>query len=530
MSQEKRTCYIFVTGGVISGLGKGIAAASIGAVFRARGLKVTMQKCDPYLNVDAGTLNPAEHGECFVTRDGAETDLDLGHYERFLDTELTQASSTMAGRLLRKLIDDERAGKFLGKTVQLVPHFVGAIQEAIVKAGKGSDIHIVEIGGTVGDYEALPFLEAIREMAIHKPRQCAFAHVVYMPFLGTSKEFKSKPVQNAVRDLRGLGIVPDLLLVRTETVPPKNLSTKIAMFGGLDPADIVMLPTAPTVYQVPKTLEDHGISERLLRKLLLRETPANMKSWQAIIAKATAHYTKTVKIGIVAKYLDNEDAYLSVIEALRSAAWENKVKLQMSWVDAEKVEKNPVLLEGYDGLLVPGGFGSRGIEGKIAAATYAMENKVPYLGLCLGIQVAVIAAARKGGLQTATTAEIAPKAEHQVIYIMADQKGKELTGGTMRLGNYTCVLKKGSQAAKAYGAAKVEERHRHRYEVNQKYNKYFEKAGLVISGTSPDGRLVEMIELPGHPYFLATQAHPEFRSRPNKPHPLFNGFMAAAAK
>lgn len=530
MSQRKPTCYIFVTGGVISGLGKGITAASLGAVFRARGLKVSMQKCDPYLNVDAGTLSPAEHGECFVTKDGAETDLDLGHYERFLDTELTQASSTMAGNLLQKLIANERAGKFLGKTVQLVPHFVGAIQEAIQQAGRGSDVHIVEIGGTVGDYEALPFIEAIREMAIKVPGRCAFAHVVYMPFLGTTKEFKSKPVQNGVRDLRSLGIVPDLLIVRTEDAPPKQLTEKIALFAGLDPADIVMLPTARTVYQVPRILEQHDVSARLLRKLRISERPLNMKKWDDIIARATAQHPRTLKIGLVAKYLHNEDAYLSVVEALKSAAWANKVAITLEWVNAEKLERQGTdELKKYDGLVVPGGFGSRGIEGKITAARYAMDNKVPYLGLCLGLQVAVIAAVRKAGLAAATSEEITPGAPHRVIYIMQDQKGKEATGGTMRLGNYKCMLKKGSLAAKTYRAVSVEERHRHRYEVNQKYAPHYSQAGLVVSGLSPDGRLVEMIELQDHPYFLATQAHPEFRSRPNKPHPLFDGFIATCA-
>lgn len=530
MNQRKSTRYIFVTGGVISGLGKGITAASIGAVFRARGLKVSMQKCDPYLNVDAGTLSPAEHGECFVTKDGAETDLDLGHYERFLDTELTQTSSTMAGNLLQKLITDERAGKFLGKTVQLVPHFVGAIQEAIQQAGEGSDVHIVEIGGTVGDYEALSFIEAIREMAMKMPGRCAFAHVVYMPYLGTTKEFKSKPVQNAVRDLRGLGIVPDLLLVRTEQVPPQHLADKIAMFAGLAPADIVMLPTAKTVYQVPHTLEQHDVSARLLRKLGVTERPLNMKKWDSIIAKATASYPKTLKIGLVAKYLHNEDAYLSVIEALKSAAWANQIAIKLEWVNAEKLEQEGTDgLKAYDGLVVPGGFGSRGIEGKIAAARYAMDHKMPYLGLCLGLQVAVIAAVRKGGLKSATTEEINPKAAHRAIYIMQTQKGKEATGGTMRLGNYTCKLKKDSLAAKIYGTTSVDERHRHRYEVNQKYVQQYTQAGLVVSGLSPDGRLVEMVEMQDHPYFLATQAHPELRSRPDRPHPLFNGFIAACA-
>ncbi|MGH7196985.1 MAG: CTP synthase [Candidatus Saccharimonadales bacterium] len=529
MERHKATHYVFVTGGVLSGLGKGITAASLGAVLKARGIKVTIQKCDPYLNVDAGTLNPAEHGECFVTKDGAETDLDLGHYERFLDIELTQASSTMAGRLLRQLIADERGGKFLGKTVQLVPHFTDAIQQAIIEAGAGSDIHIVEIGGTVGDYEGLAFMEAIREMAARFPGRCAFAHVVYVPYLGTSKEFKTKPAQNAVRDLRGLGIVPDLLLVRTESAAKDNIVAKLSMYGGVPREAVIQLPNARTVYQVPLTLEEHHVGDLILRKFGMKARKANMKEWREVVAAATAEYPKTVHIGIVAKYLDNEDTYFSVMEALKSAAWANNVQLQTTWVDAEKLEEQGAeILDAFDGIVVPGGFGSRGIEGKIKAAAYAMEHNIPYLGLCLGLQMAVIAAARKSGLKDATTGEVDPNAKHQVVYIMSEQKGKEATGGTMRLGDYTCVLQKGSLAEKLYGAHEVVERHRHRYEVNQAYRSYLEDAGLVLSGVSPDGTLVEMIEHRGHPFFIATQAHPEFKSRPHRPHPLFDGLIKAA--
>lgn len=531
MERTTNTHYVFVTGGVISGLGKGITAASLGAVFRARGFKVSMQKLDVYLNVDAGTMNPAQHGEVFVTKDGAETDLDLGHYERFLDIELGHANSTMSGELYLRVIEEERHGRFLGEDVQLVPHFTSVIQEDIMAAAAGSDIHIAEIGGTVGDIESAVFLEAIREMRLKLPGRVAYAHVVYMPFLGTSKEYKSKPVQNALRDLRSVGIVPDLTLVRAEGPPPQSALDKVSLFGAVPPESVVMLPNARTVYEVPLTLEAHHAGETILKKFGLRGKKPNMKKWHGLVDAATTEYPRTAHIGIVAKYLDNEDTYLSVIEALRSAARANKANLTFDWVDAEKLESGDLgTLEGLDGILVPGGFGSRGLEGKIAAARYAMDNNVPYLGICLGMQMAVIAAARKAGLADAATTEVTPDAKHAAIYIIPEQKGKESTGGSMRLGNYPCVIAKGSLAHKTYGALWIEERHRHRYEVNQKYANYYKKAGLQLSGLSPDGALVEMIELDGHPYFIGTQAHPEFRSRPDRPHPLFSGLIAASLK
>ncbi|HWZ65666.1 MAG TPA: CTP synthase [Patescibacteria group bacterium] len=523
--------YIFVTGGVLSGLGKGITAASIGTILQARGLKVSIQKCDPYLNVDAGLLNPAEHGECFVTRDGAETDLDLGHYERFLDIEMTQASSTMGGRLLAELIQTERAGKMNGKTVQLVPHFTNSIQEAIISAGKGSDVHIVEIGGTVGDMEASPFLEAIRELASRVGYQnCIFAYVVYVPYLGTSKEFKSKPAQNAVRDLRSLGIMPDLLLARMEEPSKNGIADKLSMFSGVRPEGVVLLPNARTVYEVPLTLEEHGIGDLVCKQLGLQSKAADMTKWRQVVAAATGDYQKTVKIGLVVKYLDNDDTYFSVVESLRSAAWQQKVKLSFEWVSAEQLETEGTDgLKEFDGLLIPGGFGDRGLEGMIMAADYAIKNKVPYLGICLGLQMAVIAAARQAGLAGANTTEANNDTPYDVIYIMQGQRGKESTGGTMRLGNYTCKLADGSLAERVYGTKEIVERHRHRYEVNQKFAPELEKVGLIISGTSPDHKLVEMVEHQDHPYFIATQAHPEFLSRPFRAHPLFVGLIAAAA-
>lgn len=530
--EPTKTRYVFVTGGVLSGIGKGITASSVGAILKARGLEVSMQKCDPYLNVDAGTLNPTEHGECFVTKDGAETDLDLGHYERFLDIEMTQKSATLSGRLFRDLIADERNGKFLGKTVQLVPHFTDAIKEAIIEAGEGSDVHIVEIGGTVGDYEGLAFLEALREMAAALGRKhCQFLSVVYVPYLAASKEFKTKPAQNALRDLRQFGIIPDVIVARTERSARNDITKKLSLFGGVPVEAVAILENAKTVYQVPLTLEQYGIDQLLLDNLQLEAPKADMVVWQELVARATTKQKETVRIGIVAKYLDNEDTYFSVIESLKAAAWQEGVNLEYTWVSAEDIEKNGVAELGqYDGLLVPGGFGSRGVEGMVAAADFALDSKKPYLGICLGLQAAVVAAVRRGGVREAISAEVDPSAEHKAIYIMADQVGKEATGGTMRLGDYPCQLLDGTLAYTLFGTKEIIERHRHRYEVNRTYEKEFNAGGVIVSGQSPDGTLVEMIEAPDHPYFIATQAHPEFRSRPFKPHPLFSGLIKAAKK
>ncbi len=521
--------YIFVTGGVLSGVGKGISAASIGAVLKARGLNVSVQKCDPYLNVDAGTLNPAEHGECFVTIDGAETDLDLGHYERFLDIEVTQQSATLAGRVLRDLIANERAGKFLGETVQMVPHFTSAIKEEIINSSLGSDVHIVEIGGTVGDYEGLSFVEAIRELAAEiGPENCAFVHVVYIPYLSASKEFKTKPAQNAMRDLRSFGIMPDVIVARSDDLTGESVIKKVSMFGGVPLESVINLPNANSIYEVPSTIEASHIDQLLATKLKLPLGKPDMSTWEAVVKKSSTIYDQTIKIGVIAKYLDNEDTYYSVVESLKIAAWDQSVNLEISWVDAEKIGENTDDLKNYDGILVPGGFGTRGVEGKITAAGWALENNKPYLGLCLGLQAAVIAAARNAGVEGATSAELDEASDKQVIYLMPDQAGKQATGGTMRLGNYDANLVDGSIVAGLYGASEVTERHRHRYEVNRQYEEDIQKGGLVISGESPDGRLVEFIEAKEHPYFVATQAHPEFKSRPNRPHPLFAGLIKAA--
>ena len=517
--------YIFVTGGVLSGVGKGITAASVGAVLQAKGASISIQKCDPYLNVDAGLLNPAEHGECFVTKDGAETDLDLGHYERFLGIELTQKNATLSGRLLQELIEDERAGRFGGKTVQLVPHLTQAIQKAILKAANGSDIHIVEIGGTVGDYEGLSYIEAIREFAWKVGREnCLFIHVVYVPFIGTSKEFKTKPAQNALGDLRGFGIVPDVVVVRTDTPAPKSIADKVSLFGGVPLENVLLMPNADTVYRVPLTIAESGLHDVLTKFSGLKERP-NLSAWKKLLGKSPVKHEITV--GLVAKYMDNEDTYISVLEALKAAAWQENTALTIKWINAEKV--NEAEFKKVDALLVPGGFGGRGIDGKIAAARYALDNNIPYLGICLGLQAAVIAAARKGGLKNAHSSEFSDTKQN-VVYIMPGQEGKESTGGTLRLGNYEARLKKESKVATVYNEQKVTERHRHRYEVNQKFLSGIEKGGLVVSGTSPDGKLVEYIEAPANDYFVATQAHPEFRSRPLHSHPLFVGLLRAAMK
>ena len=521
----KQTKYIFVTGGVLSGVGKGITAASMGAILKAKGYHVTMQKCDPYLNVDAGLLNPVEHGECYVTADGVETDLDLGHYERFLDFETNKYSITLSGSIFKELIDKERSGGFHGKTVQLVPHFTDLVRERIEKASVDSDIHIVEIGGTIGDYEGLSFVEAIRLFANKVGRKnCLYVSVVYVPWINTSKEFKSKPAQNALKDLRGFGIIPDIVCTRTEKPAPKEIQEKIAAFAGIDKEAVVNLPDIKSVYDVPLNVLKSDVL-KILNDFVGDKKKPDMSKWEEFSRLRNKEFKKTVKIGLVAKYVGNNDTYMCVTEALKAAAAWNQVNLELIWKNAEKVTKDD--LKELDGIVVPGGFGARGVEGKITAATYALENDVPYLGLCLGLQVACIAAARIGGIEKANSEEFGATEKdcNNVIYIMEDQKGKESTGGTMRLGNYPAVLNPRSKTARIYGKTDIVERHRHRYEVNQKFLPEIEKGGLKVSGTSPDGTLVEFVEAPGKKFFQATQAHPEFRSRPLAPHPLFLEFI-----
>ena len=529
---KTNTKYIFVTGGVISGVGKGIMAASIGAILKAKGLKVSMQKCDPYFNVDAGLLNPREHGECFVTRDGAETDLDLGHYERFLDEEMTGDSIWTSGKLYKKLIDDERAGKFGGKSVQLVPHVTGLVQQTFLDNAKhfGSDVHIVEIGGTIGDLEGPHFVEAIREFGTKVGREnCLYVHVCYVPWLSTSQEFKTKPAQNSLRDLRELGIIPDMVVARMDVdrvIKAPQIAKKLATFCAVSEDAVVLMPDAKSVYEVPLNAVKGGVLAPLER--FIDHGDPDMSQWEELMRNIESNSGKEVKIGLVAKYIDNTDTYLSVTEALKAAAWKVGAKLNTIWIDAEKATEED--FANVDGIVVPGGFGVRGVEGKIAAGKYCLEHNKPYLGLCLGLQTAVIAAARRGGVENANSEEFDAPAGANVVYIMESQKGKESTGGTMRLGDCPAVLVKGSKTAKLYGAEKVVERHRHRYEVNQKFLKEIEKGGLVVSGVSPDGKLVEFVEAPNCDFFIATQAHPEFKSRPYRAHPLFEGLLRAASK
>ncbi len=541
---SKKTKYVIVTGGVLSGIGKGITAASIGALLNCANKKVTVQKLEPYLNVDSGTLSPAEHGECFVTADGKETDLDLGHYERFIGAELNKDCVLLSGGLFKELLERERAGKYLGKNVQLVPHLTNLIKEKILEAAAKSDCHILELGGTVGDYEALSFIEAVRELASDVGREnVIFVHVAYVPFLETSQEFKTKPLQNSVRDLREYGIVPDLIVARCERVPKNNyIEKKVAPFVGVKEEQIIVLPNADTIYRVPVTLYEKQIHKFIFSKFKFKVVEKDFEKkmqekWYKVLDLFTKSKAskKEIHIGIVAKYLDNADTYYSVIESLKIAAWHSGVSLKYDWVDAESLEGKKEgeikkVLEKYCGVLVPGGFGKRGVEGKIGAANFALENKTPYLGLCLGLQVAVIAAARRGGLKNANSEEFSDTNEN-VVYIMNDQIGKENTGGTMRLGTYKCFIEKESLAAKVFGKIEAEERHRHRYEVNRSFEENFNKGGVVVSGTSKDGKLVELVESKDkNTFFLATQSHPEFLSRPWSPHPMFSGFIKACTK
>ena len=536
---KSRKCkYIFVTGGVLSGVGKGITAASIGSILKAKGYRVTMQKCDPYLNVDAGLLNPVEHGECYVTHDGVETDLDLGHYERFLDFETSKYSITLSGSIYKELIERERSGGFHGKTVQLVPHFTNLVCEKIEKASAESDVHIVEIGGTVGDYEGLPFIEAIRLFANKVGRRnCLYVSVVYVPFIHTSNELKTKPAQNALRDLRGFGIIPDIVCVRTEEPCERAICGKIAAFSGIPSEAVLNLPDINSVYDVPFNVLKSGVLE-ILNEFVGDKREPDMSGWKEFSKRCEHRHAKTVTVGLVAKYVGNDDTYICVTEALKAAAAWNNVNLSLRWIKAEDVDDGTdELFKECDGLVVPGGFGVRGTEGKIKAAEYALANDIPYLGLCLGMQVACIAAARRAGIKNANSEEFGAKEKdnNNVIYIMEDQKGKESTGGTMRLGDYKAILEDKSKTKKIYekygwgeikdGKFEVVERHRHRYEVNQKFLPEMEKGGIRVSGSSPDGTLIEFVEAPKSRFFVATQAHPEFKSRPLNTHPLFMEFI-----
>jgi len=518
------TKFVFVTGGVLSGVGKGVTAASIATLLQARGYSVNIQKCDPYFNVDAGTLNPAEHGEVFVTKDGAETDLDLGHYERFLNVELTQTSSTMSGRILRQVIDDEREGKYLGKTVQIIPHVTNAMQEAILAASEGFDVHIVEVGGTVGDYESTAFIESIRQLKARLGAGNAISvHVVYLPFISASQEVKSKPAQNAVRDLREVGINPDILVARADSEISSHLVDKLSLTTGVPANAIVPMPTVDTIYRVPIIVEDLGIGSLVCKQLGLKDVKPDLKSWKKLVSRITDKTLPIVKVGVVAKYLDHQDTYASVVEAIKSASWSLGKKAEIVWIDAEKLDKANCKksIKNVDAIVVPGGFGERGVEGKIMAAICSLEDKKPYLGLCLGMQVAAIAATRISGLKEANSVEFNPDTKYPVIDIMESQKMIAMKGGTMRLGNYDCEIVAGTKTAKAYGKTNITERHRHRYEFNSVYEKDLNKGGLKVVGKNPQTGLAEIVEAVDHPYFVATQYHPEFKSTPLFPHPLF---------
>ncbi len=521
-----KTKYIFVTGGVVSGLGKGITAASLGRLLKNRGYKVVNQKFDPYINIDPGTMSPYEHGEVFVTEDGAETDLDLGHYERFTDESLTKNSSVTMGKIYQEVIERERRGDYLGKTVQVIPHVTNAIKEKIYSfEDKDIDIVITEIGGTVGDIEGLSMLEAIRQVGIeNQAEDVVYIHVTLLPYISGSNELKSKPTQHSVKELQSLGIKPDILVCRTEIDIPDNMREKIALFCNVRKESVIANRTASCLYEVPLLLEKEGLAMQVCKHLRLENIEPHNEEWEKLNKKIQKVSDKEVTIGIVGKYVKLEDSYLSVIESLNHAGIENGVKVKVKLIDAEKItaENAKEMLAECKGIVVPGGFGNRGIEGKIQTIKYARENKVPFLGICLGMQMAVVEFARDVlNLKDANSEEFDEICENPVIHIMYDQKDITKKGGTMRLGSYPCVIKKGSLAEKVYKTNEIGERHRHRFEYNNAYREEMEKNGLMISGTSPDGNLVEIVEIKDHPYFIACQFHPEFKSRPDKPAPLF---------
>ncbi len=527
--------YIFVTGGVVSSLGKGITAASLGRLLKNRGLRVTIQKFDPYINVDPGTMSPYQHGEVFVTQDGAETDLDLGHYERFIDINLNSNSNVTTGKIYSSVITKERRGDYLGGTVQVIPHITNEIKERAFRAGREDDVDIVitEIGGTVGDIESLPFLEAIRQIKSDVGRNnVMYIHCTLIPYIAAAGELKTKPTQHSVKELRSLGIQPNVIVVRTEKPVSQDMKDKIALFCDIDPNAVIENRDADTLYEVPLMLKEQGLDDYVLNHLEIDCPQPDMTEWKGLVDKIKS-ITKTTSIAIVGKYVALHDAYLSVAEALYHAGFANDSEVKIKWVDAEEVTDENVqeLLGDVDGILVPGGFGDRGIEGKIASTRFARENNVPYLGICLGMQVAVIEFARHVvGLKEANSSEINPTTPYPVIDILPDQRGIENLGGTMRLGIYPCKVERDTKAMEAYDEELVYERHRHRYEFNNEYREQLNNAGMTFSGTSPDGRLVEIIEVADHPWFVASQFHPEFASRPNRPQPLFREFVKASSK
>ncbi|WP_294825550.1 CTP synthase [uncultured Eubacterium sp.] len=532
----KKPKYIFITGGVVSGLGKGITAASLGRLLKSRGLKVTAQKLDPYLNVDPGTMNPVQHGEVFVTDDGAETDLDLGHYERFIDESLTQNSNLTSGRVYWKVISDERKGVYGGQTIQIIPHITNEIKKYIRRNEEtGADVCLVEIGGTIGDIESQPFLEAIRQFATDYGREnCVFIHVTLVPYLAASDELKSKPTQHSVKEMLSIGIQPDIIVCRTEHPLSEDIKRKISLFCNVGPDCVIENNNCDILYAVPMMLKEQKMDEVVLRKLGIDATNQDLSDWEDMLF-ALRNPKQTVKIAMVGKYVELHDSYISVNEALKHGGIATRSAVDINWIDSESLEADGVDLDevfkDVDGILVPGGFGSRGIEGKILACNYARTHKIPYFGICLGMQIAIIEFARNVlGLDGANSAEINPDTRYPVIDILPEKKTLTDLGGTLRLGKYPCVLNPESKSYELYGADEIWERHRHRYEVNNDYREALLSHGMIFAGTSPNNHIVEMIEIPDHPWFVAGQFHPEFKSRPNKPHPLFRGFVTAACE
>ncbi len=533
------TKYIFVTGGVVSSIGKGITTASLGRLLRNRGFRVTMQKLDPYINVDAGTMNPYQHGECYVTDDGAETDLDLGHYERFVDIALTRNASVTTGSVYRTVIEKERRGDYLGATVQMIPHVTGEIKSRILEAARGeagepdADVVIAEVGGTVGDIEGLPFLEAIRQFRKDVGHEnVMYIHVTLIPYVGPWGEVKTKPTQHSVIKLREIGIQPDVLVCRTRIPIPIEVKNKISLFCDVEPEAVVEARDAETIYEVPLMFEEAGLADLVVKRLGMPAREADLSEWRAIVARIKQPKF-VVDVAVIGKYIENGDSYISIAESLIHGGIANDTRVNLHWIDSEILEQNPApdVLAGMDAIVVAGGFGGRGVEGKVNGVQFARESGIPYLGLCYGMQMAVIEFARNvAGLASAHTEEVAPDSPHPLIHILPEQKEVADKGATMRLGAHRCQLVAGTLAERLYGAPSVFERHRHRYEVNNEYREELAKHGMVCSGLSPDYRLVEIIEIPSHPFFIATQFHPEFRSRPNRAHPLFSGLVEAALK
>lgn len=534
------TKYIFVTGGVVSSLGKGITAASLGRLLKSRGYRVTIQKFDPYINIDPGTMSPYQHGEVFVTDDGAETDLDLGHYERFIDINLSKNSNTTTGKIYQSVINKERRGDYLGGTVQVIPHITNEIKERVFRVGQqdNADFVITEIGGTVGDIESLPFLEAIRQVKKDVGKNdVLYIHVTLVPYISAAGELKTKPTQHSVKELRSIGISPDIIVCRSEKPISKEMREKMAMFCDVDPDAVIQNLTARSIYEVPMLMEEQGLDTIVLRKLEMEDKPKDMQGWHDMVARILKKYDKKVTIAVVGKYVALQDAYISITESLRHAAVANETELDIHWVNAEEIEADDTdmdkVMASVDGILVPGGFGNRGIEGKIKAIQYAREHKIPFFGICLGMQCAVIEFARHVcGMADANSSEFNPNSAHPVIDLMPEQIDVEDLGGTMRLGLYPCKVYPDTLTSKAYNAELIYERHRHRYEFNNAFREEIVGKGLVLGGTLPNGRLVEIVELPEseHPWFLGAQFHPEFKSRPTNPHPLFREFVGAAVK